>query len=243
MAYKNYINYGIDAPPVIRNLIITGVGCLLVPLIAWYAVAEWPWWLAMLIVSFSLSGICYVIPAIFMLSSSLIGKRIQANRLLNTINWRGDETVLDAGCGRGLVLIKAAQRLPHGKAVGVDIWRHEDLSGNTMERVVINAQKAQVTDRIELHDADIRNLPFPQNTFDLIVSSLVIHNIDDRPERKKALAELIRVLKPGGTIIIQDFQYTQEYADYFNEAGLRNVQRSSLRWLIFPPVRLVIGKK
>jgi cyclopropane fatty-acyl-phospholipid synthase-like methyltransferase len=52
-------------------------------------------------------------------------------RLLNTLTWSGDERVLGVGCGRSLMLLGAAKRLRGGRAVGVDLWRTEDLAGNT----------------------------------------------------------------------------------------------------------------
>src|SRR3984957_14649886 len=53
-------------------------------------------------------------------------------RLLTRIGLRGDERVLDLGCGRGAVLLTAAKLVPHGSAVGVDIWR-ADQTGNSPE--------------------------------------------------------------------------------------------------------------
>lgn len=238
------IYYGIDAPPVIRNLLLGSLACFLIIYGSSHFIpAPWPNWLVTIINIAWVSAIAYIITALLMLLSSLVGKQLQADKLLNRLSWRGDEQVLDAGCGRGLLLIKAAQRLPHGRAYGVDIWRLEDLSSNAAQKVIVNAIKARVTDRIELHDNDIRQLPFEHNTFDYIVSSMVIHNITGADQRKKALTELVRVLKPGGTILIQDFQFTQEYADYLQEIGLKNVQKSGFQWLIFPPARIVSAQK
>jgi cyclopropane fatty-acyl-phospholipid synthase-like methyltransferase len=65
-----------------------------------------------------------------MIWDSKVGKLWARDRLLDGLELRGDETVLDVGCGRGLLLIGAAKRLTTGKAPGVDIWQAEDLSGN-----------------------------------------------------------------------------------------------------------------
>src|SRR5215208_5553655 len=54
---------------------------------------------------------------------SKVGKYRECERLLDSIPWRGDEIVLDVGCGRGLLLVGAAKRLRTGRAVGVDIWQ------------------------------------------------------------------------------------------------------------------------
>lgn len=53
--------------------------------------------------------------------------------LLDELGLRGDERLLDVGCGRGAVLLLAAERLPKGRAVGVDVWRARDQSGNSRE--------------------------------------------------------------------------------------------------------------
>src|SRR3954471_6943843 len=50
--------------------------------------------------------------------------------LLDRLELKGDEQVLDIGCGRGAVLLMAAQRLPRGRAVGIDVWSTTDQSGN-----------------------------------------------------------------------------------------------------------------
>ena len=59
-------------------------------------------------------------------------------RLLTGIGLRGDERVLDLGCGRGAVLLIAAKLVPRGSAVGVDIWR-ADQTGNSMQATLANA--------------------------------------------------------------------------------------------------------
>jgi cyclopropane fatty-acyl-phospholipid synthase-like methyltransferase len=72
--------------------------------------------------------------------------------------------VLDVGCGRGLLLIGAAKRLTTGKAVGVDIWQTEDLSGNRPEATLENARLERVAERVGVKDGDARRLPFADGT-------------------------------------------------------------------------------
>src|SRR5881296_2395587 len=66
----------------------------------------------------------------FYLHSTLRGKFVVWADLLDQLHLRGDERILDMGCGRGAVLLMAAQRLPLGRAVGVDLWSKTDQSGN-----------------------------------------------------------------------------------------------------------------
>jgi arsenite methyltransferase len=79
--------------------------------------------------------------------------------LLDDLDLRGDEHVLDIGCGRGAVLISAAHRLPRGRATGADIWRLRDQTGNSQAAAERNAMVEGVSERVEFADADARDLP------------------------------------------------------------------------------------
>ena len=94
------------------------------------------------------------------LHTTLRGKFAVWAELLGQLNLRGDERILDLGCGRGAVLLLAAQHLTTGRAVGVDLWRRVDQSGNSPEATRRNALAEGVADRVELHTADMRALPF-----------------------------------------------------------------------------------
>jgi arsenite methyltransferase len=95
---------------------------------------------------------------------------------------------------------------------------------------------------------DLRRLPFADATFDYVVSSLVIHNINGKASRRQALAEAVRVLKPGGRLVIADIAHAKRYAADLADLGLRDVNRQSLGWRFWffgPLVRtsLVGGRK
>jgi hypothetical protein len=92
--------------------------------------------------------------------ASKIGKLRERERLLDLIPWSGNETVLDAGCGRGLMLVGAAKRLTTGRAVGVDIWRAVDQSGNDPDAALENARLEGVAEKVAIETADVRSLPF-----------------------------------------------------------------------------------
>jgi SAM-dependent methyltransferase len=173
-------------------------------------------------------------------------------RLLDLVPWQGHETVLDVGCGRGLLLVGAARRLRAGKAIGVDIWR-ADLSGNRRDAALENARREGVAERVEVKDGDARRLPFPDASFDVIVSSLVLHNLRKRVERHLAVQELARVLRPGGHMALLDLRYTREYVEVLNDCGLNDVRRLPvgplLSWLFpiltwgFVHFYCVVGRK
>ncbi len=143
---------------------------------------------------------------------SKFGKLRLRDKIISSIPWRGDERVLDVGCGHGLMLIGAAKRLTSGKAVGIDLWQKEDQSDNSREATLQNVHLENVTDRIELLDGDARKLPFADKSFDVILSSWAIHNIYDRAGRETAIHEIVRVLKPGGRLLIADIRHTAQYA-------------------------------
>ena len=134
--------------------------------------------------------------------------------------------MLDVGCGRGLLLIGAAKRLTTGKAVGVDIWQAEDLSGNRPEATQENARLEGVSDRVEVKDGDARRLPFADGTFDVVVTKEVLHNVYNAAERDTAVREIARVLKPGGRLLIGDVRHTGRYAQVLRQSGLEDVRRS-----------------
>ena len=178
-----------------------------------------------------------------MVWSSRYGKLRARDRLLDGLGLTGRETVLDVGCGRGLLLIGAARRLPQGRAVGLDLWSRVDLSDNSAAATLANAAAEGVTERVEVHDGDMRKLPFADATFDVVVASLSIHNIYRREGRREALQEVMRVLKPGGKVALLDIRHVREYADALLAAGMQEVRVSGLSFWIFPPVRTVTASK
>jgi arsenite methyltransferase len=114
----------------------------------------------------------------------------------------------------------AAKFLTTGKSIGIDIWREEDLSHNTMKTALENATIEKVSDKIEILTMDARKLDFDDNSLDIILSMFCIHNIDEKTEQEMACIEIARVLKPGGTIFIGDYIPTHTYKKYFEKAGL-----------------------
>jgi arsenite methyltransferase len=133
------------------------------------------------------------------------------DRLLDDLHLQGDESVLDLGCGRGAVLIAAARRLTQGSAVGIDIWRSQDQSGNRPEVAAANAAAAGVSERLRLDTGDMTDLPYESDTFDVVTSALAVHNIPTAAGRAAAIREAVRVLRPGGRLVIVDFRHINDY--------------------------------
>jgi arsenite methyltransferase len=158
------------------------------------------------------------------------GKFLEWDRILDRLRLRGDEEVLDMGCGRGAVLTAVARRLTTGRVTGVDIWSRKDQSGNAKSVTLRNASLEGVSDRVHIETSDMRALPYPDATFDLVVSSLAIHNIRSNADRKRAIVEGFRVLKPGGRMVIADIRATAIYENALRTLGASHVERRRLGW-------------
>lgn len=234
-------DYGIDAPGVIRNLLLGGTACLLVALLS-------PRWLRIGPVNLSMRHFLW--PAGFLLGEAglmllyaLRGKFAHRDRILGLHSWRGDEQILDVGTGRGLLLVGAARKLTTGRAFGLDIWNPADLSGNSLQRTERNLQLEGVTDRCSLVSESVERMSFADGAFDVVVSNLCLHNIYKAPARHNACREIARVLRPGGVAIVSDYKLTREYERLFNQAGM-DVERQPANWLTtFPPLAIVVARK
>ncbi len=223
-------SYGIDAPYAAAFVAVLIVASLVLAIISLV--------LAIISGEVSISGeVRTFLPVLFMLTiaafalhTELRGKFLVWAELLDKLGLRGDERILDLGCGRGAVLLLAAQRLTTGRAVGVDLWRSVDQSGNSAEATRRNAIAEGVADRVELHTADMTALPFEDNSFDVVVSSLAIHNIRGRAGRQKAIDEAVRVLRPGGRLMIADMRATRQHQIHLAKIGMSDVTRRGLGW-------------
>ena len=214
-------NYGIDAPGVVRNLLVAGSVALIVSVLSYSGVLPWSG-LARSLAPMTIS--CLGMGG-YMFYSSKYGKICEREWLLDLISWKGDETVLDVGCGLGVMLIGAAKRLTTGTAAGIDIWQTKDLSGNNPDAARENARREGVADRVTILTADMRQIPFPDGHFDVIVSNGAIHNLYKADERAAAVREIARVLKPGGACILADVRHEAQYAGVLRANGVTDVQR------------------
>lgn len=222
---RDWFPYGLDAPPVVRNLALAALAGWI--LFAFAVAGTLPVWVQF----FGYPAIGFTLGAVSMLWGSRFGKVRRRERLLDRLPWRGDECVLDLGCGRGLLAVGAARRVPRGRVIGVDIWQAEDLSGNRPEAVAANARREGVDAHVEVRTADMRQLPLDDASIDAVVSMTAIHNIYQPAGRERALDEAVRVLKPGGCILIDDIRHLAQYAARLRGAGCEvRVTRGPGQW-------------
>ena len=218
-------DYGYDAPYALITFAVIGVALAIAAAVTWlqHAPTRTIAWLTAYAV-FALGN------AASFLYTTRTGKFEVWNELLDRPRLRGDERALDLGCGRGAVLTMVARRLTTGRITGIDLWSTHDQSGNSSDVTARNASLEGVSDRVAIQTGDMRALPFADNSFDLVVSSLAIHNIPGNADRAKAVAEGWRVLSPGGRLMIADIRATRHFARTLEQLGASGVTRRNLGW-------------
>ena len=162
------------------------------------------------------------------------------NALINQMNVQANDKVLDFGCGSLTLSIMAALKHTRSEFYGVDI-----------DEKILSIAKKKVTGAgltIEAKLYDGGRLPYPDNFFDKVMSSLVFHHLT-LIQKYSALKEIFRVLKPSGTVNIADFAkpanvlqrtgfYTIQLLDGFEttQDSVKNVLPATLRETGFPKV-------
>jgi ubiquinone/menaquinone biosynthesis C-methylase UbiE len=163
------------------------------------------------------------------------------------------EDILDVGCGTGGVTIPAKERIGvTGKAAGID---------PAPEMIAVAQKKAHRKGfEIDFRVGVIEALPFPDASFDVVTSSLMMHHLPEHL-RIKGLAEVYRVLKPGGRLLVADMSHRktskrsplsmhlamhrgiqfgiEELQEAFKGAGFREIIQLEQRFFIIGFVRAV----
>lgn len=124
------------------------------------------------------------------------------------LDWGGVGEALDVGTGNGALAILLAQKFPGAKVVGIDPWGFGwEYSRKRCEE---NAGLSGVGDRVRFLQASAAALPFPDESFDAVVSHFVFHEVGG-VDPLAAIDEALRVLRPGGAFAFQDMFFEPRF--------------------------------
>jgi ubiquinone/menaquinone biosynthesis C-methylase UbiE len=152
----------------------------------------------------------------------LLGREGQfRRRLLDIAAIEAGDAVLDVGCGTGTQLLLAAERVgPDGTLQGIE--PSADLAAYARRRA------AERGVALEVREVSAEALPYGDGTFDAVTCTLVLHRLS-RPVQLAALAEMARVLRPEGRIVITDFAPPRSVVGARSLAALFHVAGGRLR--------------
>jgi arsenite methyltransferase len=237
-------DYGQDSPVRVRQMFGRGAWTLAGGLFVWYMNrVEYPGPATTLLFVFVVLAAVFFAAGAHMRWSSRVGKIALRDRLLDQLSLKGDEKVLDAGCGRGLMAIGAAKRLSSGKVTACDTWDTSARSGNSGDAARENAKLEGVADRVRVENTDMRELSYPGESFDVVICTSALHHLQDEQDRDQAVRELYRVTKPGGKILLFDIANTKRYEEILRESGASGVSVKSEGFLGCYPGRTITATK
>lgn len=123
---------------------------------------------------------------------------------LGTLPEQERHDILDLGTGTAQIPIEFCRQSADGRILAVD------AAIEMLELARYNLELASVTTRVQLAHVDAKQLPYPDAMFDIVMSNSIVHHI---PEPATAIAEAVRVLKPGGAIFFRDLMRPESDAE------------------------------
>src|SRR5215831_15708210 len=144
-------------------------------------------------------GITIGTPRFYDLSAALLfrGRRRSYRALVAAAGVRRGDRLLDVGCGPGYLARMLAEATgPDGSVVGIDA---------APEMIEYASRRARGLANCRFQPGAAQAIPFADGAFDVVTSSLVMHHLPQE-ERGRAVREMLRVLRPGGTLVLADYQ-------------------------------------
>ena len=218
-------DYDLRVPVWYKRLAVVGVVHIIAVLLASFVLIGWShFWLLLPV------GAILLLPSLLVTIITRITRQVRLrirDQIVQAVPWRGDEQVLDIGTGSGITLFGCARRLTTGQAIGID---DPNAGGGTPAIFWKNAQNEGVTDRVELQNVNACQMPFANERFDVVVSTLAFHHIHSSSAaegRRQATRETLRVLRPGGVMLIFDVSgVLSDVEQVLRTAGVTQIQRS-----------------
>ena len=127
---------------------------------------------------------------------SLMGASRAREELIKQANIKPNQRVLDLGCGTGTLVVLLKRKYATAEIVGID------PDPKALRRAEKKVRRAGVA--VQLDEGFSDELPYDEGTFDRVLSSFMLHHLEEH-EREKTLREVLRVLKPAGTFHLLDF--------------------------------------
>lgn len=151
-------------------------------------------------------------------------------RLVQEANIQGGQRVLDLGCGTATLTILIKQAHPDADVTGLD--------GDAKILEIARQKAAKVSAEISLHEGMAFQLPYAENSFDRVLSSLVLHHLT-ADNKQRTLAEVFRVLDSGGEAHVADFRrQNKALTMMLRETGFEQVEEYAAYRTIFGTISL-----
>jgi len=136
--------------------------------------------------------------------------------------------LLDIGCGSGVLSVEIALKCPALQINAIDYWG--GAWGYSKSRCELLAQENKVENRITFAKASASALPFEDESFDIVISNMVFHEVADAKDKREVIKEALRVLKKGGQFVFQDqfkaqriYGKTEDLLNYVQDLGVKNL--------------------